>query len=169
MQPAHGTKPARIRGALDIAQATADLAIPAFCWHVLKGDPAGYLSSWDNGHWSLTFGCIGQDIGLVDSQDYHWRNFPMAKSPPYPREIIREGVLTELKPIVAEAALRIGVFRVGLSRVINRHAGIDPNLAVRLERAGAGTARGWLAIQRDYDLARELENNTHGVKPLDAA
>lgn len=51
---------------------------------------------------------------------------------------MREDVLVELKPTVAEAALRIGVSRVTLSRVINGHAGIDPNLAVRLERAGAG-------------------------------
>ena len=93
----------------------------------------------------------------------------MVKSPPCPKEIIREDVLAELKPTVAEAALRIGGSRVTLSRVINGYAGIGPNLAVRLERAGVGTARGWLAMQTKYDLARELGNKTHEAKPLDAA
>ncbi|KAA0974791.1 Killer protein [Paeniglutamicibacter gangotriensis] len=68
--PAHGTKPARIRGALDVVQTAGGLAIAAFCWRVLKGAPAGYLSRGDNGNWRLTFRCIGQDVGLVDCQDY---------------------------------------------------------------------------------------------------
>ena len=93
----------------------------------------------------------------------------MMKNPPHPGEIIREDVLAEIGLTVAEAALRLGISRVTLSRVVNGHAGISPNLAVRLELAGAGTARGWLAMQVNHDLARELEGKTHDVKPLDAA
>jgi addiction module HigA family antidote len=93
----------------------------------------------------------------------------MMKNPPHPGEIIREDVLAELGLTVAEAALRLGVSRVTLSRVVNGRAGISPNLAVRLELAGSGTARGWLAMQVNYDLARELDGKTHDVKPLDAA
>lgn len=93
----------------------------------------------------------------------------MMKNPPHPGEIIREDVLAELGLTVSEAALRLGIARVTLSRVVNGRAGVSPNLAVRLELAGTGTARGWLAMQVNYDLARELEGKAYDVKPLAVA
>ncbi len=88
------------------------------------------------------------------------------KNPPHPGEILGEDVIGELGLTVAEAAARLGVSRVTLSRVIHGHSGVSPNLAVRLERAGVGTARAWLAMQTSYDLARELEEKSHEVQPL---
>ncbi|MDQ1073879.1 MULTISPECIES: HigA family addiction module antitoxin [Microbacterium] len=88
------------------------------------------------------------------------------KHPPHPGEIIGEDVLGELDLTVAEAAARLGVARVTLSRVIHGHSGVSPNLAIRLERAGVGTARAWMAMQTNYDLARELDGKTHDVQPL---
>lgn len=90
----------------------------------------------------------------------------MMKNPPHPGAVIGEDVLGELGLTVAEAAARLGVSRVTLSRVIHGHAGVSPNLAVRLERAGVGTARVWLAMQINYDLARELDGKEHEVRPL---
>lgn len=93
----------------------------------------------------------------------------MMKNPPHPGAIIGEDVIGELGLTVADAAARLGVSRVTLSRVIHGHAGISANLAVRLERAGVGTARAWLAMQSQYDLARELAGNDHKVRRLDVA
>lgn len=90
----------------------------------------------------------------------------MMKSPPHPGQIIGEDVLGELGLTVVVAAARLGVSRVTLSRVIHGHSGVSPNLAVRLERAGVGTARAWMAMQTSYDLARELEGKSHDVEPL---
>jgi len=90
----------------------------------------------------------------------------MMKAPPHPGEVIREDVLAELGLTVAEAASRLGVSRVTLSRVVHGHSGVSPNLAVRLERAGVGTARAWLAMQSNYDLARALADGTPEVRPL---
>ena len=90
----------------------------------------------------------------------------MMKYPPHPGVVIGEDVLAELGLSVVEAAARLGVSRVTLSRVIHGHAGVSPNLAVRLERAGVGTAREWLAMQTNYDLARELDSKDHDVRPL---
>ena len=78
-------------------------------------------------------------------------------------------MLAELGLTVAEAALRLGISRVTLSRVVNGRAGISPNLAARLELAGTGTVRGWLAMQVNHYLTRELDGKTHDVTPLDAA
>lgn len=75
------------------------------------------------------------------------------KNPVHPGEILRDGVIDYLGLTVGEAAERLGVSRVSLSRVINGHAGISPNMARRLELAGVSTARAWLAMQSAYDLA----------------
>ena len=55
---------------------------------------------------------------------------------------------------VTDAAQRLGMSRTSLSRVINGHAGISPDLAVRLERAGVSTARFWMTLQANYELSQ---------------
>lgn len=90
----------------------------------------------------------------------------MMKNPPHPGELLREDVVAELNLTVAETAARLGISRVTLSRVLHGHATISPNLAIRLERAGVGTARAWLAMQTNYDLARELDGKSYDVEPL---
>lgn len=88
------------------------------------------------------------------------------KNPPHYGEIIGEDVIVELDLSVAEAAARLGASRVTLSRVIHGHSGVSSNLAIRLERSGVGTARAWTAMQTAYDLARELDGESHDVQPL---
>ncbi len=73
--------------------------------------------------------------------------------PVHPGAVIREDVLTELGLTVAEAAERLRVSRGTLSRVIHEHARVSPNLALRLEAAGVGTADLWLSMQTACDLA----------------
>ena len=77
------------------------------------------------------------------------------RNPSHPGEILREDVLAELGLGVGEAAERLGVSRVTLSRVLHGHSRLSPNLAVRLEEAGSGMARVWLAMQSAHDLAIE--------------
>jgi antitoxin HigA-1 len=89
------------------------------------------------------------------------------KNPVHPGEILREDVLAELGLGVGEAASRLGISRVTLSRVLHGHARISPNLAVRLEEAGVGTARAWLAMQVAHDLAVERASGTPKVRRLD--
>ena len=91
------------------------------------------------------------------------------KTPVHPGEVLRHDVLAELGLGVGEAASRLGISRVTLSRVLHGHARISPNLAVRLEEAGVGTARAWLAMQTAHDLAAELASGSHSVRPLDGA
>lgn len=90
----------------------------------------------------------------------------MMKNPVHPGEILREDVIGELGISVGEAASRLGVSRVTLSRVLHGHARISSNLAVRLEAAGVGTARAWLAMQAAYDLAAERAAGVPKVQPL---
>ena len=89
------------------------------------------------------------------------------KTPVHPGEILREDVLADLGLSVGEAASRLGIARVTLSRVLNGHARISPNLAVRLEEAGVSTARAWLALQSAHDLAAERAAGIPTVRRLD--
>lgn len=80
-------------------------------------------------------------------------------NPPHPGETLREDVLPALDISVTEMARRLGLARETLSRILHGRAPISPDLAVRLERAGIGRARTWLAVQGDYDLW-QAENRT---------
>ena len=71
VQAAHVPKLLRILSVLDVAAAPADLAIPSFRAHPLKGDLAGQWSVWVNGNWRVTFRFVDSDVELVDYQDYH--------------------------------------------------------------------------------------------------
>lgn len=76
------------------------------------------------------------------------------KKPPHPGRSIKDACLDPLNLSVTEGAERLGVARHTLSRVINGHAGVSPEMAIRLEKMGWSTARAWLAMQTAYDLAQ---------------
>lgn len=54
-------------------------------------------------------------------------------NPPHPGEALREDVLPALGLTVTEAAAQLGVTRAALSRILHGHAGISPEMALRLE------------------------------------
>jgi addiction module HigA family antidote len=78
----------------------------------------------------------------------------MAKmhDPPHPGEIIRDQCLEPLGLSVTDAAKGLGVTRKALSELLNGHAGISPEMAIRLEKAFGSTAETWLRMQLEYDL-----------------
>ncbi|MBC7857916.1 MAG: HigA family addiction module antidote protein [Burkholderiaceae bacterium] len=73
-------------------------------------------------------------------------------NPPHPGETLLEDVLPALNISATELARRLGLARETLSRIMHGRAPVSSDLAVRLERAGIGSARTWLAVQADYDL-----------------
>ena len=76
------------------------------------------------------------------------------KNPPHPGRGIRENWLKPLGLSVTDAAKGLGVARHTLSRVLNGHAAISPEMAIRLEKAGWSNAEFWLRRQTAYDLAQ---------------
>lgn len=93
----------------------------------------------------------------------------MMHNPPHPGELLRDEVISALGLSVTEAASRLVMSRVALSRVLNGKAAISPDLAVRLEQAGASTARAWLAMQANHDLWRARQNAHPPVRRLQDA
>jgi len=91
----------------------------------------------------------------------------MLKNHPHPGEILREDVLSPLAIDVTDAAQRLGIARSTLSRIIHCHSGISPLLALRLEKAGVSTARFWMTLQANYELAKaEQDDSLLEVKTL---
>ena len=76
------------------------------------------------------------------------------KNPPHPGRTIREDCLDPLELTVTEAAKVLKITRAHLSKLVNCHTGISPEMAIRLEKAGWSTAETWLRMQMTYDLAK---------------
>ena len=77
----------------------------------------------------------------------------MMKIPPHPGLSVQDACLGSSGLSVTEVARFLGVTRLTLSRVVNGHLGISPEMAVRLELAGWSTAGQWLRLQLAYELA----------------
>jgi len=73
-------------------------------------------------------------------------------NPPHPGEALREDVLPALGLSITTLATHLGYSRGQLSTVLNCRAAISADLAWRLEMAGLGSARMYLAEQAAYDL-----------------
>ena len=80
------------------------------------------------------------------------------KNPPHPGRSIKENCLDPLGLSVTEAAKVLGVARHTLSRVLNGHAAISPEMAIRLEKAGWSNAGFWLQRQTSYNLAQTRQH-----------
>ena len=76
------------------------------------------------------------------------------KNPPHPGEIIRDLYIEPLELTVTQTAAGLGVSRKTLSMLLNGHAGISPEMAVRLSKAFGRTPEGWLQLQMQYDLVQ---------------
>ena len=76
------------------------------------------------------------------------------KNPPHPGHSIKDACLDPLNLTVTDGAKVLGVARHTLSRVLNGQAGISPEMAIRLEKAGWSNADHWLRLQTAYDLAQ---------------
>lgn len=72
-------------------------------------------------------------------------------NPPHPGDVLKDGVMVD-GVTVTGLAKQLGVTRVALSRVLNAHAGISADMALKLARVFGGSAESWLYMQANYDL-----------------
>ncbi|MCK0770312.1 HigA family addiction module antitoxin [Chromohalobacter canadensis] len=116
--------------------------------------------------WSHAHGC-GRQTWEWDQPEHLEVADGTYAQPPHPGETLREDVLPALGINVTEMAHRLGLSQKMLLRVLRERAPISSDLAVRLERAGIGRARTWLAVQGDYDdwQAEHPEPYSPGTEP----
>ena len=70
-------------------------------------------------------------------------------NPPHPGEVLREYLGSTT---VTEAAVRLGVGRVTLQRVVSGASGISPDMAYRRGAAFGTSPELWAGMQLQYDL-----------------
>ncbi len=71
LQPEHADKIERILARLDEATEPADMGLPGFRLHPLKGDLVGCWSVSVSGNWRIIFRFEGVHASDVDLIDYH--------------------------------------------------------------------------------------------------
>ena len=91
-------------------------------------------------------------------------------NPPHPGEVLRELCLEPLGLSVTAAAKALGVSRKTLSALLNGHAGISPEMAIRLSIAFDTSAESWLQQQLHFDLWKaEQHRSALNVRKLAVA
>ena len=71
IQPKHERRLRLQLGRLDAARSAADMDLPGWRCHALKGDLKGHWAVFVEKNWRVVFTFEGEDAVLVDYQDYH--------------------------------------------------------------------------------------------------
>ncbi len=90
-------------------------------------------------------------------------------NPPHPGEVLWGLDMQPAGLTVTAVAARLGVDRKTLSRIINGHASITAEMAVRLGLAFNTAPDLWLNMQRSYDLwhaKKRILREANKIKPF---
>lgn len=92
----------------------------------------------------------------------------MKREPTHPGNILKEDYLKPLSITIQEMAAILGVSRKTLSKIVNEHGAVTPDMALRLARAFNTTPELWLNLQKNYELwhAAHDSNAWKNVKPV---
>ena len=76
----------------------------------------------------------------------------MIHKPLHPGVILKDVLIDSTDVTISEAAERLGVTRTTLSRLLNEHAGISPEMALRLSKLLNTSIELWVNLQSQYDI-----------------
>src|SRR3990167_1284667 len=94
----------------------------------------------------------------------------MMHKPLHPGEVVKDDLIDGAGLNVTEAAYKLGISRTSLSRLLNGHVGISPEMALRLSKLLNTSIEMWINIQAQYDTWKISRlSNKIKVKPLKAA
>lgn len=83
-------------------------------------------------------------------------------NPPHPGEVLRE-YLGDIS--ITEAADKLGVNRVTLSRIVTKASGISADMAYRLADAFGTSPEMWAGMQMQYDLHQAAKLKRPKIQP----
>ena len=91
--------------------------------------------------------------------------------PLHPGILVKDALIDNTNLSITEAAALLGVTRTTLSRLLNGHAAISPEMAIRLSKFFKTSVDSWMNLQVQYDiwLAQKKQNTfvlNHLMKPL---
>lgn len=94
------------------------------------------------------------------------------KNPPHPGKVVRVSCLEPLGLSVTQGAKALGVSRQALSNLVNCHARLSGEMAVRLAKAFGSTTETWIRLQAAWDVAQararedEIEVDRYERQPV---
>ena len=90
------------------------------------------------------------------------------RKPTHPGNILKEDYFIPLEVSVTEMAMKLGISRKTLSKILNEKGSITPDMALRLARAFDTTPDLWLNLQKNFDLwnAEHASSDWQSVRPL---
>lgn len=74
-----------------------------------------------------------------------------AHNPLPPGVVVKDALIDGANLSVTEAAVKLGVTRTTLSRLLNGHSGISPEMALRLSKLFGTSIEMWINLQAQYD------------------
>ena len=91
-------------------------------------------------------------------------------NPPHPGAFLATEVIQPLELSVAAAAKVLGVSRPALSNLLNGHADLSGDMALRIEQAFGAKMDTLMRMQSSFDIARTRERqHTIRVRPYHAS
>ena len=81
----------------------------------------------------------------------------------HPGFLVRHALIDNTNLSITEAAQCLGVTRTTLSRLLNGHAGISPEMALRLSKFFNTSIEMWLNLQIQYDVW-SIQKKTKSIK-----
>jgi addiction module HigA family antidote len=81
------------------------------------------------------------------------------RPPTHPGGILKRQYIEPLSLTISELANTLGISRKTLSKIVNEHGSITPDMALRLSKAFKTTPELWLNLQRNYDLWQASHNS----------
>ncbi len=74
------------------------------------------------------------------------------RPPTHPGGILKRHYLEPLSLTISELAKMLGVSRKTISKIVNEHGSVTPEMALRLSKAFNTTPELWLNLQQNFDL-----------------
>ena len=92
------------------------------------------------------------------------------RKPLHPGILVKDALIDHTGLTVTEAAERLGVTRTTLSRLLNGHADISLEMAIRLSKFFKTSVESWMNLQVQYDIGMAQKQAKHiHVEPYDEA
>ena len=90
----------------------------------------------------------------------------MIHKPLHPGVIIKNVLIDSTDLTISEAACRLGVTRTTLSRLLNQHAGVSPEMALRLSKLLNTSIEMWVNLQSQYDIWNVAHQSISGIENI---
>lgn len=90
----------------------------------------------------------------------------MIHEPLHPGVIIKDILIDSTGLTISDAADRLGVTRTTLSRLLNKHAGVSPEMALRLSKLLNTSVDIWINLQSQYDIWNVINHHVSSINNI---